>query len=50
MSCLKDSKNPSSLFDLELLVHFNVIEFDERMGCIVMFVKSIYVVYICTLY
>jgi hypothetical protein len=50
MGCLKDGRSPSVLFDLELLVQFNMIESDERVGCIVMFVKGIYVMYICTFY
>jgi hypothetical protein len=50
MGCIKDSKNPPVVCDLELLVHFNVIESNEGVGRIVMFVKSIYIVYVCTFY
>jgi len=50
MSCIKDSKRSLVWYVLELTVYFNLISLGGRMGHIVMFVKSVYVVYICTFY
>lgn len=50
MSCVKDSKRSLVWYVTEMIVYFNLISLGGRMGHIVMFVKSVYVVYICTFY
>jgi len=50
MSCIKDSKRSLFGYVLEIIVYFNLIGLGGRLGHSVMFVKSVYVVYICTFY